>query len=75
VAYPPYTLVRLKKVFKAGEWSAPVVCLSKWKNIGSTKPRRGGREVGREIKHSKLAEQLKTKRIYGLDPHFTGNKV
>jgi len=66
VAYPPYTLVRLKKVYKAGDWSAPVVCLSKWKNVGSTKPRKG-----REITHSKLAQKLDTKRTFGLPGHFT----
>jgi Ca2+-binding EF-hand superfamily protein len=66
VAYPPYTLVRLKKVFEAGDWSAPVVCLSKWKNVGNTKPRKG-----REIMHSKLAQLLRTKSTFGLPPHFT----
>ena len=55
VAYPPYTLVRLKAVFKAGEWTAPVACL-KWKNIGSAKPGRG-----REIKCSNLEDALRTK--------------
>ena len=55
VAYPPYTLVRLIEVFKAGEWTAPVECL-RWKNVGKTPPDRG-----REISCRKLEEALRTK--------------
>ena len=40
--------------------------MSKWKNVGSTKPRKG-----REITHSKLAQKLDTKRTFGLPGHFT----
>jgi hypothetical protein len=55
VAYPPYTLVRLIEVFKAGEWTAPVECL-RWKNVGKTPPDRG-----REISCRKLEGALRTK--------------
>ena len=53
VAFPPYTLVRLKKIINAGEWSAPVASYAKWKNIGSGRPMRG-----RELSCPALREKL-----------------
>jgi len=77
VAYPPYTLVRLTKVFEAGKWTAPVGRLlagalhfPKWKNVGSARPKRG-----REIVGPQLAHALRAKTAFNQAPHFTDDDL
>jgi hypothetical protein len=66
--------VRLKKVFKAVKSGGEVRTRGLLVQVGKHRQHQapeGGREIGREMRHSKLAQKLLTKSTFGLPPHFT----